>query len=68
MLILKLVKSDSKKSYSVVQGFSKAKSANGGSILSSSQFLILPQLPQKIKLASKVVKVDSKILISIPKI
>ncbi len=45
-------------SYSVFQGFSKAKSANGGSILSSSQFLIQLQLPQKIKLASKVVKVD----------
>jgi hypothetical protein len=44
--------------YSVFQGFSKATSANGGSILSSSQFFILPQLPQKIKLASKVVKVD----------
>ncbi len=29
------------------QGFSKAKSANGGSILSSSKFLILPQLPPK---------------------
>ncbi len=45
-----------------------AKSANGGSILSSSQFLILPQLPRKIKLASKVVKVDSKIIISLTKI
>jgi hypothetical protein len=54
--------------YSVFQGFSKAKSANGGSILSLSQFLILPQLPQKIKLASKVVKVDSKIIILLPKI
>jgi hypothetical protein len=54
--------------YSVFQGFSKAKSANGGLILSSSQFLILPQLPQKMKLASKVVKVDSKIIISLPKI
>jgi hypothetical protein len=54
--------------YSVFQGFCKAKSENGGSILSSSQFLILPQLPQKIKLASKVVKVDSKIIISLPKI
>ncbi len=54
--------------YSVFQGISKANSANGGSILSSSQFLILPQLPQKIKLASKVVKVDSKIIISLPKI
>jgi hypothetical protein len=39
--------------YSVFQGFSKAKSANGGLILSSSQFLILPQLPQKIKLRFK---------------
>jgi hypothetical protein len=54
--------------YSVFQGFSKAKSANGGSILSLSQFLILPQLPQKIKLASKVVKVDSKIITLLPKI
>jgi hypothetical protein len=54
--------------YSVFQGFSKAKSANGGSISSWSQFLILPQLPQKIKLASKVVKVDSKIIILLPKI
>jgi hypothetical protein len=54
--------------YSVFQGFSNAESANGGSILSSSQFSILPQLPQKIKLASKVVKVDSKIIISLPKI
>jgi hypothetical protein len=52
----------------VFQGFSKAKSANGGLILSLSQFLILPQLPQKIKLASKVVKVDSKIIDSLPKI
>jgi hypothetical protein len=31
---------------------------NGGSVL--SQFLLLPQLPQKMKLASKVVKIDSK--------
>ncbi len=54
--------------YSVFQGFRQAKSANGGLILSSSQFLILSQLPQKMKLASKVVKVDSKIIISLPKI
>ncbi len=54
--------------YSVFQGFSKAKFANGGSILSSSQFSILPELAQKMKLASKVVKVDSKIIISPPKI
>ncbi len=54
--------------YSVFQGFRKAKFGRGGSILSSSQFLILPQLPQKIKLASKVVKVDSKTIICLPKI
>jgi hypothetical protein len=52
----------------VFQGFSKAKSENGGSILSWSQFLKLPHLPQKIKHASKVVKVDSKIIILLPKI
>ncbi len=56
------------KTYSVFQGCSKAKSADGGSILSSSQFLILPKLPQKTKLASKVVKVDSKIIVSLPTI
>ena len=33
------------------------------SILGLSQFSILPQLPQKIMLASKVVKIDSKIII-----
>jgi hypothetical protein len=54
--------------YSVFQGFIKAKFPNGGSILSSSQFSILPQLAQKMKLASKVVKIDSKIIISLPKI
>ncbi len=71
----KLVLTNTEWSYSVFQGFSKGKSANGGSILSSSQFLILPQLPQKnearfkkMKLASKVVNVDSKIIISLPKI
>jgi hypothetical protein len=47
-------------SYSVFQGFSKVKFANGGSILSSSQFSILPQLAQKMKLTSKVVEIDSK--------
>jgi hypothetical protein len=55
-------------SYSVFKGFRQDKSAYGGSILSSSKFLILPQLPQKMKLTSKVVKVDSKIIISLPKI
>ena len=46
--------------YSVFHRLRQAKFDNGGSILSSSQFLILPQLPEKLKLASKVVKIDSK--------
>jgi hypothetical protein len=50
----------------VFQGFSKAKSANGGSILSSSQVLILPQLPQKMKLTSKVVKINPQKIILLP--
>jgi hypothetical protein len=33
--------------YSVFHQFRQAKFANGGSILGSSQFLLLPQLPQK---------------------
>ncbi len=52
--------------YSVFHRFREAKFANGGSILSSSQFLMLPQLPQKMKLVSKVVKIDPKIIISLP--
>jgi hypothetical protein len=38
---------------------------NGGLVLGSSQFLILPQLPPKILLDSKVVKIDPKIIISL---
>jgi hypothetical protein len=48
--------------------FRKAKFAYGGLILSSSQFLLLPQLPLKMELASKVVKVDLKIIVSLPEI
>ncbi len=54
--------------YSVFHQFRQAKLANGGSILSSSQFLILSQLPQKMKLVSKVVKIDPKIIVSLPEI
>jgi hypothetical protein len=46
--------------YTVFHRFREAKFDNGGSILSWSQFLPLPQLPQKMKLTSKVVKIDSK--------
>jgi hypothetical protein len=43
----------------------QAKFANGGLILSLSQFSILPQLPQKMKLVSKEVKIDPKIIVSL---
>jgi hypothetical protein len=52
----------------VFHRFRQAKFAYGGSILSSSQFLLLPQLPQKMELASKVVKIGSKIIVSPPEI
>ncbi len=39
--------------------FRQAKFAYGGSILCSSSFLLVPKLPQKMKLPSKVVKIDS---------
>ena len=46
------------KSYRAFHRFGQAKFAYGGPILP------LPQLPQKITLASKVVNIDSKIIIS----
>jgi hypothetical protein len=55
-------------SYSVFHQFRQAEFAHGGLILSSSQFLLLPQLPQKMELASKAVKVDSKIIVLLPEI
>jgi hypothetical protein len=46
--------------YRVFQRFKQAKFDNGCSILRSSQLSLLRQLPKKMKLASKVVKIDSK--------
>jgi hypothetical protein len=46
--------------YSVFHRFRQAKFDNGGSILSSNQFSLLPQLPQEMKLTFKVVKIVSK--------
>jgi hypothetical protein len=43
----------------------QAKIANGGLVLGSSHFSILLQLPYKMMLDSKVVKIDSKIIISL---
>jgi len=37
----------------------------GGKLIGSSRFSLLPQLPLKIMLASKVVKNDSKIILSL---
>ena len=45
--------------------FGQAKFAYGGLVLGSSQFSVLPQLPHKMMLASKVVKTDSKIIIAL---
>jgi len=47
--------------------FRQAKFPNGGSVSDSSQFSILLQLPPKIILNSKVVKIDPKIIISLHK-
>jgi hypothetical protein len=49
----------------VYHGFGQAKFACGGSILGSSQFTLLPQLPQKMMLGLKVVKIKLKISNSI---
>jgi len=45
-------------------GFGQAKFPDGGSVLGLSQFLQVPQLPPKILLISKVVKIDPKIIIA----
>ncbi len=42
------------------------KFAYGDSILSSSNFLLLPKQPLKTMFAIKVDKIDSKIIISVP--
>ncbi len=53
--------------YRAVHRFWQAKFPYGGLILGSSRFSILPQLPLKILLDSKVVKIDPKIVISLHK-
>ncbi len=44
--------------YRAFRRFGQAKFAYGGSILSSSQFTLLPQLPLKTTLNLKVVQID----------
>jgi hypothetical protein len=41
--------------------FGQAKFLDGGSVLDSSQFEVLPQLPPKMMLSLKEVKIKSKI-------
>ena len=51
--------------YRAFHRFGRAKIRNGGKALGSSPFLLLPQVPPKTMLASKVVKIDSKKVISL---
>jgi len=51
--------------YRAFHRFGKAKFPNGGLVLGSNQFSILPQLPPKIMLYSKVVKIDPKIITNV---
>jgi len=53
--------------YIVFHGFGQAKFPHGGLVLDSSQFSLLPQLPQKMTLNLKMVKFNSKIIILLPK-
>jgi len=46
-------------------GFGQAKFPDDGSVLSSSQFSVLPLMPPKILIDPKVVKINSKIIISL---
>jgi hypothetical protein len=52
-------------SYRAFHGFGQAKFPDGGSVLGSSQFTQLPQLPLKTTLNLKVVKINPKIIISL---
>jgi hypothetical protein len=49
------------KEYRAFHRFWQAKFPDGGLVLCSSQFSLLPQLPQKMMLGLKGVKIDSKI-------
>jgi len=46
-------------------GFGQAKYVYGGSVLGASQFTLLPQLSLKMTLDLKMVKITSKIIISL---
>jgi hypothetical protein len=46
--------------YRALHRFEQAKFPDGGSVLGSSQFSVLPQLPPKMMLSLKEVKIESK--------
>jgi hypothetical protein len=54
-----------KKEETTYQRFRQAKFPDGGLVLALSQFSLLPQLPPKILLDSKVVNIDPNIIISL---
>ncbi len=54
-------------SYRAFHWFEQAKFLVGGSVLGSSQFSILPQLPPKIMLFLKMVKINPRIIILLHK-
>ncbi len=54
-----------KKNNRAFYGFGQAKFAYGGSVSSSTQFTLLPQLPLIENLNLKVVKIDFKLITSI---
>jgi len=51
--------------YRAFHRFGQAKFPDGGSVLGSSQFSVLPQLPPKTMLSLKEVKIDLKISYSL---
>jgi len=63
--VIKILFTLAKATYRAFHGFGQDKFANNGLVLGLSQFSTVLQLPPKILLKSKVVKIDSKIIISL---
>jgi len=54
-------KKGASKSYRTFHRFGQAEFPDGGTVLGTSQFSVLPQLPPKMMLGLKEVKINSKI-------
>jgi len=50
------------KIYRVIHGLGQAKLPDVGLVIGSSQFSVLPKMPPKLMLDSKVFKIDTKII------